>query len=298
MEQCPIKEMEIEFQCVIDTENSLFEPVPAKKVKPEWYKKLPAFVKDVEGNRLDTIKKCPAMHDWLSMGYLIRNRHTVLVLVHTHRGISKDNFYDEPVSLAIPLKDMSTEKLSYIKTLVKEEKTQAALDYIRTNKLDIHELTDLSSRPGGHPARQVTGMSRDDKMQLKFKMDFLIETPKGTSCYYLDPFLFDNPYLSTWRGIIDTDKFNQLTTNNHLIFYPKVDEPFIITKGTPLVQIVPFVRYPWKSKITYLTKKEITKKWEKAVKGDLKELNAREDIKNKVSEPYYAKKFKTRKEYS
>ena len=28
MEQCPIKEMEIKFQCVIDTENSLFEPVP------------------------------------------------------------------------------------------------------------------------------------------------------------------------------------------------------------------------------------------------------------------------------
>ena len=34
------------------------------------------------------------------------------------------------------------------------------------------------------------------------------------------------------------------------------------------------------------------------VHGDLKEMNQREDIKNKVSEPYYAKKFKTRKEYS
>ena len=81
MEQCPIKEMEIHFQCVIDTENSLFEPVPAKKIKPEWYKKLPTFVKDVNGDRLDTIKKCPAMHDWLSMGYLIRNRHTILVVM-------------------------------------------------------------------------------------------------------------------------------------------------------------------------------------------------------------------------
>ena len=40
MEQCPIKEMEIKFQCVIDTENSLFEPVPAKKIKPEWYKEI------------------------------------------------------------------------------------------------------------------------------------------------------------------------------------------------------------------------------------------------------------------
>tara|TARA_A100001388_G_scaffold274593_1_gene258490 strand:- start:731 stop:1606 length:876 start_codon:yes stop_codon:yes gene_type:complete len=291
MEQCPIKEMEIEFQCVIDTENSLFEPVPAKKVKPEWYKKLPTIIKDFGGNEIDTIKKCPSMHDWLSMGYLIRNRHTVLVL------LSKGN-HGEPVSISFALKDMSTEKLSYIKTLVKENQTQAAIDYIRVNKLDLHELTDMLSRPGGHPARQLKGMSRDDKMQLKFKMDFLIKTPEGTSCYYLDPFLFDNPYLSTWQGIIDTDKFNQLTTNNILIFYPKVDESFIISKGTPLVQIVPFVRYPWKSKITYLTKEEINEKLETDIKGDLKEMNQREDVKNEIVEPYYIKKFKTRKEYS
>ena len=291
MEQCPIKEMEINFQCVMDTENSLFEPIPAKKVKPEWYKKLPSLIEDAAGNRLDTIKRCPAMHDWLSMGYLIRNRHTVLVSLSK----GKDG---EPVSVGFILKDMSTEKLSYIKTLAKENKVQEIADYLKVNKLLLQELSDRFHNIGGHPAKQVTGMSRDDKMQIKFKMDFLIETPKGTSCYYLDPFLFDNPYFSTWQGVIDTDKFNQITTNNNLIFYPKVDEPFIITKGTPLVQIVPFVRYPWKSKITYLTKKEITKKWEKAVKGDLKELNAREDIKNKVSEPYYAKKFKTRKEYS
>ena len=290
MEQCPIKEMEIHFQCVIDTENSLFEPVPAKKIKPEWYKKLPTFVKDVNGDRLDTIKKCPAMHDWLSMGYLIRNRHTILVVM------GKNN--DEPISMSFALKDMSTEKLSYIKRLTKEKKLEAVLNYIKINKLALQELTDLLSRPGGHPARQVTGMSRDDKMQIKFKMDFLIETPKGTSCYYLDPFLFDNPYLTTWQGIIDTDTFNQLTTNNHLIFYPKVDESFIIPKGTPLVQIVPFVRYPWKSKITYLTKEEVTEKFETAIKGDLKEMNQREHIKNKVYEPFYAKKFKTRKEYS
>lgn len=292
MEQCPIKEMEINFQCVMDTENSLFEPIPAKKVKPEWYKKLPSLIEDAAGNRLDTIKRCPAMHDWLSMGYLIRNRHTVLVSLSK----GKDG---EPVSVGFILKDMSTEKLSYIKTLAKENKVQEIADYLKVNKLLLQELSDRFHNIGGHPAKQVTGMSRDDKMQIKFKMDFLIETPKGTSCYYLDPFLFDNPYFSTWQGVIDTDKFNQITTNNNLIFYPKVDESFIIPKGTPLVQIVPFVRYPWKSKVTYLTKQEIDEKMvADIVHGDLKEMNQREDIKNKVSEPYYAKKFKTRKEYS
>ena len=289
MEQCPIKEMEINFQCVMDTENSLFEPIPAKKVKPEWYKKLPSIIEDTSGNRLDTIKRCPAMHDWLSMGYLIRNRHTVLVLLSK----GKDG---EPVTISFALKDISTEKLSYIKTLVKEKKPQVALDYIMHNKLFFQEMSDRYHKMGGHPAKQVTGMSRDDKMQFKFKMDFLIETPKGTSCYYLDPFLFDNPYLSTWQGIIDTDKFNQITTNNQLIFYPKVNESFIITKGTPLVQIVPFVRYPWKSKITYLSKEDIDKKLTYDINNSLKDLQNRK-LGNK-EEPYYTKRFKTRKEYS
>tara|TARA_A100001388_G_scaffold274592_1_gene258487 strand:- start:731 stop:1606 length:876 start_codon:yes stop_codon:yes gene_type:complete len=291
MEQCPIKEMEINFQCVMDTENSLFEPIPAKKVKPEWYKKLPSLIEDAAGNRLDTIKRCPAMHDWLSMGYLIRNRHTVLVSLSK----GKDG---EPVSVGFILKDMSTEKLSYIKTLAKENKVEEIADYLKVNKLLLQELSDRFHNIGGHPAKQVTGMSRDDKMQIKFKMDFLIETPKGTSCYYLDPFLFDNPYFSTWQGVIDTDKFNQITTNNNLIFYPKVDESFIIPKGTPLVQIVPFVRYPWKSKVTYLTKEEIDEKMvADIVHGELKDMNQR-DIKKGIDEPYYVKRFKSRKEYS
>ena len=231
------------------------------------------------------------MHDWVSMGYLIRNRHTVLVLLSK----GKDG---EPVTISFALKDISTEKLSYIKTLVKEKKPQVALDYIMHNKLFFQEMSDRYHKMGGHPAKQVTGMSRDDKMQFKFKMDFLIETPKGTSCYYLDPFLFDNPYFSTWQGVIDTDKFNQITTNNNLIFYPKVDESFIIPKGTPLVQIVPFVRYPWKSKITYLTKQEIDEKMvADIVHGELKDMNQR-DIKKGIDEPYYAKRFKSRNEYS
>ena len=94
-------------------------------------------------------------------------------------------------------------------------------------------------------------------MAFKFKLDFLITTPKGTSTYWLDPFLFNNPFFHAWQGIIDTDSFNQLTTNNMCIFYPKADSSFIIPKGTPIVQVVPFVRYPWKHKIEYRTREEL-----------------------------------------
>ena len=99
MDKCPIKEQEILFECVKDTENSLFEPIPAKKVRPEWFKKLPMYLDNVTSNgieKTETIKRCPAMQDWMNMGYLIRNRHTVLVV------LSK-NPHSETLSIIFPI---------------------------------------------------------------------------------------------------------------------------------------------------------------------------------------------------
>ena len=113
MDECPIKEQEILFECVQDTENSLFEPIPAKKVRPEWFKKLPMYVENY-GDQTETIKKCPAMQDWMNMGYLIRNRHTVIV------ALSKGNKDFEPVSLALALRDdIPKDKFKKLKELVK-----------------------------------------------------------------------------------------------------------------------------------------------------------------------------------
>ena len=47
------------------------KPILTKSYKPDWWKKIP--VNDiVRGNVIEgTIKTCPAMHDWLNMGWLI-----------------------------------------------------------------------------------------------------------------------------------------------------------------------------------------------------------------------------------
>ena len=162
-----------------------------------------------------------------------------------------------------------------------------------------NEWLEGSQKYGGHPAVQVKGSSWDDKMCFKFKMDFLIETPKGTSCYYLDPFLFDNPNFTTWQGVIDTDNFNQLTTNNMIICYPKSDEHFVITKGTPLVQIVPFVRYPWKHTIEYLSSEELNEMFENDVQGTLKTMNERKLFEKEDAEyrSIYRKNWASKKEF-
>ena len=294
MEQCPIKEMEIKFQCVIDSENTLFEPVPARNVKPEWYKKLSADVETPTGKKIQSIKRCPAMQDWLSMGYLIRNRHTIIVWMGEH----EDELHGKhQISLAIPLVDDIGEK--DIKKLKSFTSPDDLNEYVKVNGLAVAETMHLmrALNIGGHPALQVQGSSWDDKMSFKFKMDYLIETPKGTSCYYLDPFLFDNPNFTTWQGVIDTDNFNQVTTNNMLIFYPKSDKTFFITKGTPLVQIVPFVRYPWKHTIEYLSPVEVNKKYSQEWKEGLEIMETRNDSDKKEHQQVYRKNWASKKEF-
>ena len=286
--------MEIKFQCVIDSENTLFEPVPARNVKPEWYKKLSADVETPTGKKIQSIKRCPAMQDWLSMGYLIRNRHTILVWMGEH----EDELHGKhQISLAIPLVDDIGEK--DIKKLKSFTTPDDLNEYVKVNGLAVAETMHLmrALNIGGHPALQVQGSSWDDKMSFKFKMDYLIETPKGTSCYYLDPFLFDNPNFTTWQGVIDTDNFNQVTTNNMLIFYPKSDKTFFITKGTPLVQIVPFVRYPWKHTIEYLSPVEVNKKYSQEWKEGLEIMETRNDSEKKEHQQVYRKNWASKKEF-
>ncbi len=287
--------MEILFECVQDTENSLFEPIPAKKVRPEWFKKLPMSV-DNYGQQTETIKKCPAMQDWMNMGYLIRNRHTVLVALHTG---DEDV---EPVSLALALRDdIPKDKFKKLKELVKVFNETGSLDdtdrihqYCKSHNLLVEELQG-NYVVGGHPAAQTRGSGFDDKMAFKFKLDFLITTPKGTSTYWLDPFLFNNPFFHAWQGIIDTDSFNQLTTNNMCIFYPKADNSFIIPKGTPIVQVVPFVRYPWKHKIEYLTREELVKRMNDPV---VQALEKRGSNNKGEFKHFYRKTLASKKEWN
>ena len=91
------------------------------------------------------------------------------------------------------------------------------------------------------------GTYRNAPIKDAFKMSnpWCIKTPPGYSCFYLDPFLFQNDFFATWQGIIDTDKFNVNKDNSQIIFYPKVDHSFVIPKGTPMVQVIPYKREEW-----------------------------------------------------
>ena len=186
-----------------------FKPVLAKSVMPSWWKKMKIF-QSIRGRRIQTIRACPAMHDWTKSGwYLLANRD-MEILCGSERDLTSTKF---------ATKDPSGKK--YESPTHPSDQFDNAFDYIEDGEF---------------------GQVKD---AFKMRNPWNIQTPKGYSTYYMDPFLFQNKYFACWQGIIDTDEFNVNQDNSQIIFYPKVNHSFTIPKGTPLCQIIPFKREEW-----------------------------------------------------
>ena len=84
---------------------------------------------------------------------------------------------------------------------------------------------------------------------IKIELPWLIETPPGYSCMQLSPFyhfLDMERHIINYPGIVDTDGLHRLSW----IFGIKGNDPFIIERGTPLIQLVPFKRQSFTSKLS------------------------------------------------
>jgi hypothetical protein len=186
------------------------KPVLAKSVTPDWWKNM-KFNEYTRGIMGTTIRACPAMDDWLKSGwYLCANRD--MIVKNGHIDDNDDSQY-----------------------------------------VGSQEFGDGWETPSPHHPSWQMGYAfqylPDDEAPVrsafKFRNAWNITTPPGYSTMYLDPFLFQNKYFATWQGIIDTDKFNANYDNAQIIFYPRVSHSFVIKKGTPLVQVIPFKREEW-----------------------------------------------------
>lgn len=189
-----------------------FKPVLAKTVSPEWWKKG-RVAEVVNGQVNKTVRSCPAMTDWLSSGYLILANRDIMV----KNGIT-DSDSD---SMYFHTEDSETKNMErYASQTHPTVQFHDAFNYMSTTDAPVKDA-------------------------FKMTNAWNISTPPGYSCFYLDPFLFQNDFFATWQGIIDTDRFNVNKDNSQIIFYPKVDHSFVIKKGTPLVQIIPYKREEW-----------------------------------------------------
>tara|TARA_R100000781_G_scaffold35529_1_gene25309 strand:+ start:1199 stop:1885 length:687 start_codon:yes stop_codon:yes gene_type:complete len=78
----------------------------------------------------------------------------------------------------------------------------------------------------------------------KFINKWLIKTPPGYSCLFIHPM---NRLEERWKiieGVVDTDSY--VNVINFPFILKKRDEQFLIKKGDPMVQVVPFKRESFK----------------------------------------------------
>lgn len=78
----------------------------------------------------------------------------------------------------------------------------------------------------------------------KFMNKWLIKTPPGYSCLFVQPMNRMEERFDIIPGVVDTDTYLNLI--NFPYFLKKRDEQFLFKRGEPMVQVIPFKREPWK----------------------------------------------------
>jgi len=74
-----------------------------------------------------------------------------------------------------------------------------------------------------------------------------IKTPRGYSCLFIPPVYRDN-IIKVLPGIVDTDTYNISVEFPFILSDSKFEG--LIPKGTPIVQVMPFKRDSWRSKLS------------------------------------------------
>jgi hypothetical protein len=80
----------------------------------------------------------------------------------------------------------------------------------------------------------------------KWTSQWHIKTPRGYSCLFIHPLNRPELPFYSFTGVVDTDK-HPLVVN--LPFLLREDFEGVIPAGTPLIQVIPFKREDWVSKV-------------------------------------------------
>ena len=78
----------------------------------------------------------------------------------------------------------------------------------------------------------------------KFINKWLIITPPGYSCLFIKPMNRLETRFDIIAGVVDTDTY--INVINFPFILNKRDKQFLIKKGEPMVQVIPFKRQSWK----------------------------------------------------
>ncbi len=107
-----------------------------------------------------------------------------------------------------------------------------------------------------HPKMQLEGspLVKKNNMPafLKILNPWIIKTPPGYSCLFVNPLNNSDDRFEAIAGIVDTDIFRGQINFPISLNSDKYKNNFehLVKRGSPIVQVIPFKRENWKMKIT------------------------------------------------
>jgi len=205
--------MLISFEPAFENADLFYEkPSPASRSMPGWYKKMPLTI---DGEKMRTID----------------------------HGLG----VNATLKACPPFMDSVTS--GYLLTLPCDVEVSINDD----GGLDFNWMADIPGLVASHSPDQLPGVSFPSSSHggaLKWKAGWKVKTPRGYSTMFVHPLNRSDLPFYTFSGIVETDRYS-VATEFPFIFSNEViqDYPFIIEKGTPIVQVIPFKRNNWKSEV-------------------------------------------------
>ena len=151
----------------------------------------------------------------------------------------KNNFHEPTVKTCIPFLDSLT--AGYIIPFDQ--------DYVVDPVEEDFSVTAANKQQGGvgfHDGIQLPPEWSKNAVKKagKFINKWLIKTPPGYSCLFIHPMNRSEDRWKIIEGVVDTDSY--INVINFPFILNERNKQFMIKKGDPMVQVIPFKRESWK----------------------------------------------------
>lgn len=204
--------IDIEFICNDEKIIKYWSPTPCAKSRPKWFDSMPK----IEKRYPHTFPDNPDLVDYLDSGYTIYNCYD-LKFYHKQENFSK--------SLMIETAKFWTNPIIG-----------------KANKANEGETAVLTEE-----FCPAVNEKKSKKDYFYFESDWGIRTPKGISCFIMQPFYDFEKKFTILPRVVDTDVYHGPLP---VIGYLNTPETVFLNAGDPLLQVIPFPRQEYKMKIT------------------------------------------------
>jgi hypothetical protein len=121
-------------------------------------------------------------------------------------------------------------------------------DYVVDTTENDLSITSANKEPepaGFHSKTQLPlGDDKGKENAGKFHNKWLIKTPPGYSCLFIQPLNRIEERFEVISGVVDTDTY--INVINFPFHWKKWSQQILLKKGEPMIQVIPFKRESWK----------------------------------------------------